>query len=76
MELQSGYDFQEKRRNGESRALNIYHSGLAWVMGFGIPQECDSVSANGSIFAPMKSGQPRWIYVHEAMISALPVSLC
>ena len=22
-----------------SRALNIYHSGLAWVMGFGLSQE-------------------------------------
>ncbi|MDP3285349.1 MAG: hypothetical protein Q8M56_13045 [Desulfobacterales bacterium] len=45
-------------------------------MGFGLPRECDSGSANGSIFAPMKSGQPQWIYAHEAMISALPVSLC
>jgi len=57
------------------RALNIYHSGLAGVMGFGIPQEDDSDSANGSIFAPMKSGQPQWIYAHEAMLLALPLSL-
>ena len=55
---------------------NISHSCLAWVMGFGIPQECDSDSANGSKFAPMKSGQPQWIYAHEAVISSLPVSLC
>jgi len=28
-------------------------------MGFGLPQECDSGTANGSIFAPMKSGMGR-----------------
>ncbi len=43
------------------RALNISRSSLAWVMGFGIPQECDSDFANGSKFAPMKSRQPQWI---------------
>ena len=55
------------------RVLNISNPGLAWVMGFGIMQECDSAFANGSKSAPMKSGQPQWIYAHEAMISSLPV---
>jgi len=49
---------------------------LAGAMGFGIPQECDSASVNGSKPASMNSGQPQWIHAHEAVILSLPVSLC
>jgi len=50
--------------------------GMAEAMGFGIPQECDSNFANGSKSAPIKSGQPQWLYAQEAIISFLPVFLC